>query len=343
MTDALVTDALVTDARVTDALVSVRGLARRYTGRARWWAASAPPVEAVRDVSFDVAPGETLALVGESGSGKTTTGRCVLRLVEPDAGTVVVEGHDVRALGPAALRALRRRMQPVFQDPGTSLDPRHTAAEIVAEGPRIHGLAGAAALRDRVAALLMEVGLDPALGTRRPHALSSGQRQRLAIARALAVDPAFLVCDEPVAALDVSVRAQVLTLLRERQRARGLAMLFIAHDLAVVRHVADRVAVMLAGRLVEVAPAGTLVAAPRHPYTVDLLRAVPRSEPGAPVRPRPVAAGPAAVAPDAGCPFLARCAHPARDAACAASVPPLVEVAPGHLVACPKPPPPPDA
>ncbi|MFN9350957.1 MAG: ABC transporter ATP-binding protein [Gemmatimonadota bacterium] len=318
-------------------LVQVEGLAKRFAAARNSRGRPEARLTARDDVSFTVPAGETVALVGESGSGKTTTGRCVLRLLEPDAGRVVVDGHDVRALDARALRALRRRMQLVFQDPATSLNPRLTVGALVGEGLVVHGLARGAALRERVAALLAEVGLESAHAERFPHEFSGGQRQRIGIARALAVDPAFVVCDEPVSALDVSVQAQVLNLLRDLQRARGLAYLFISHDLAVVRHVADRVAVLYAGRLVEVAPALRLFAAPRHPYTTALLSAVPPAAPGAPSRRLPLASHESAP-PRAGCVLEPRCPHPARDARCRTAPPPLLPAADGHLVACHHPP-----
>ena len=318
-------------------LVQVTGLAKRFPTERTWWGRPTAWRSAVDDVSFTVAAGETLALVGESGSGKTTTGRCVLRLVEPDAGRVVIDGADVRALEAPALRGLRRKMQLIFQDPATSLNPRMRVGDLIGEGLRVHDLARGSAIGERVAALLTEVGLDPAHAARYPHEFSGGQRQRIGIARALAVDPAFVVCDEPVSALDVSVQAQVINLLRDLQRARGLAYLFISHDLGVVRHVADRVAVMYAGRLVETAPAATLFAAPRHPYTTALLSAVPSGVPGAPGRRLPLAASDAPP-PAEGCPLAPRCPHPLRDATCRTVRPALVDQAPGHAVACHHPP-----
>lgn len=252
-------------------LLSVRGLVKRY-GRA--------PVAAVDGISFDVAAGETLALVGESGCGKSTTARLAMRLLEPTAGQVLFDGQDITRLGGAALRRVRRRMQMVFQDPFASLNPRMTVQAIVAEPLVVHGVGTAATRRDRVATLLDLVGLSPSQAGRYPHEFSGGQRQRIGIARALAVEPALVVCDEPVSALDVSIQAQVVNLLQDLQVRLGLSYLFIAHDLAVVRQVADRVAVMYRGRIVEIGPRAAVYDDPRHPYTRALLAAIPRPDPG---------------------------------------------------------------
>jgi oligopeptide/dipeptide ABC transporter ATP-binding protein len=318
-------------------LVQVEGLVKHFAREQRRFGLGRPAgrVRAVDGVSFTIAAGETLGLVGESGCGKSTLARAVVRLIEPDAGRVTVAGEDVLALRPRALRALRRRMQIVFQDPAGALDPRLTVRAALAEPLAIHRLARGAEAARRVAALLEEVGLDADLARRYPHELSGGQRQRVGIARALAVEPQFLVLDEPVSALDVSVAAQVLNLLADVQRRRRLTYLFIAHDLGVVKHIADRVAVMYLGKIVEAAPAAALYAAPRHPYTAALLAAAPVPDPGAQRR-RIVLPGEAAspLTPPPGCPFHPRCPHPKKDARCRTEPPALREVAPGHLAAC---------
>jgi oligopeptide/dipeptide ABC transporter ATP-binding protein len=293
-------------------------------------------VRAVDGVSFEIRRGETLGLVGESGSGKTTTGRAILRLIEPTAGEITFRGDDVRAMDAGALRAFRRSAQVIFQDPFGSLNPRLTVGAALREVLRVHELAQGSE-DARVAELLERVGLRPVHADRYPHEFSGGQRQRVGIARALAVEPEFIVCDEPVSALDVSVQAQVLNLLESLQDQLGLAYLFIAHDLGVVEHVSDRVAVMYLGRIVEMADAETLVRSPRHPYTRALLSAVPVPDPGR-RRERMVLTGdvPSPVDPPPGCPFHPRCPHPAKDEACTKTVPLLEPKAPRHLAACVK-------
>jgi len=319
------------------ALVDVQGLVKHFPGERGYFGMGRPraAVRAVDDVSFAIMSGQTLGLVGESGCGKSTVGRSILRLIEPDAGRVVIDGLNVLTLGGRELRALRRRMQIVFQDPYGSLNPRLTVRQTLAEPLAIHRLATGADAERRSAALLQEVGLDPGFARSYAHELSGGQRQRVGIARALSVEPQFLVLDEPVSALDVSVQAQVLNLLADLQQRRRLTYLFIAHDLAVVKHVADHVAVMYLGKIVERAPAAALYAAPRHPYTASLLSAVPVPDPKA-QRPRIVLTGevPSPAHPPAGCPFHPRCPHPKKDGRCRTEPPALREVAPGQLAAC---------
>jgi oligopeptide/dipeptide ABC transporter ATP-binding protein len=321
-------------------LLSARNLTKHFAVRAGLFGRASGAVRAVEGVSFDVMPGETLGLVGESGCGKSTTGRLILRLLEPTAGTVHFEGRDVFALDARELRRLRRKMQVIFQDPFSSLNPRMSVGAIVREGLTIHRIAEGAAADARVRQLLDEVGLRPEYASRYPHEFSGGQRQRVGIARALSVEPSFIVCDEPVSALDVSVQAQVVNLLQDLQRERGLAYLFIAHDLSVVEHIADRVAVMYLGKIVELASSEALYREPLMPYTQALLSAVPVPDPEV-KKSRIVLAGdvPSPANPPSGCVFHPRCTHPHKDAACAAIVPPLEEKASGHWVACIKQPP----
>ncbi|MFL5608525.1 MAG: ABC transporter ATP-binding protein [Gemmatimonadaceae bacterium] len=339
----MTTPATQTEPRATSlaqALLEVRDLTKHFPIKRGVFGRVTGQVRAVDGVSFDVAAGETLALVGESGCGKSTTGRAILRLIEPTSGTVRYDGADVLAMGASELRALRRQMQIVFQDPFSSLNPRMSIGAIVREGLTIHRLAEGAAADARVRQLLQEVGLRPEYASRYPHEFSGGQRQRVGIARALSVEPKFIVCDEPVSALDVSVQAQVVNLLQDLQRDRGLAYLFIAHDLSVVEHIADRVAVMYLGHIVELAPVKELYENPIMPYTQALLSAVPAPDPGV-KRERILLAGdvPSPANPPSGCVFHPRCQHPAKDAACAAIVPPLEEKKPGHWAACIKQPP----
>jgi len=309
------------------ALLEVDGLVKHFPGR------GGTTVHAVDDISFTIASGETLALVGESGCGKSTTGRLVLALLEPTAGAIRFDGADIVGRGPRDLKGLRRRAQIVFQDPYASFDPRRRVGDSVVEPLVAQGRRSEVpSRRDELFAM---VGLDPAAAHRYPHEFSGGQRQRLAIARALSVQPDLIVLDEPVSALDVSIQAQVLNLLSQLRQHLGLAFLFISHDLAVVRNVADRVAVMHLGEIVETAPAADLYATPRHPYTQALLSAVPDPDPAVErARQRIVLHGeiPSPLDPPSGCRFHTRCWQ-AIDR-CATEPPRLRELAPGHAVAC---------
>ena len=291
-------------------------------------------VKAVDGVSFSMARGEVLGLVGESGSGKSTVGRTILRLTPPTSGTIEFDGQDISVLGRSALRPIRRKMQMVFQDPFSSLNPRMTVEELLTTPLKIHGLSPEPGARHRrVAELLELVGLSPAHGARFPHEFSGGQRQRIGIARALAVQPEFLVADEPVSALDVSIQAQVVKLLLEIRARFGLSILFIAHDLAVVGYICDRIAVMYLGRIVEIAPTTELFHNPKHPYSEALFSAAPVADPKM-KRQRIVLTGdiPSPLNPPSGCSFRTRCRYAKPE--CAAAVPPLREVAPGHFKSC---------
>jgi len=291
-------------------------------------------VHAVSGVSLQIARGETLGLVGESGCGKSTLGRAVLQLRRPTAGRVLFDGNDLTAMQGDALRKMRRRVQLIFQDPIASLNPRRKIGDIVAEPLVISGVRDAEKRKQLVDEVLSAVGLDPAIVSGRlPHEFSGGQCQRICIARALILNPEFIVCDEPVSALDVSIRAQILNLLEEMKAQFGLTLLFIAHDLAVVKAVSDRVAVMYLGRLCEVGPSEQLFAKPAHPYTALLIEAIPVPDPD--VRPTetvPVGEPPSPIAPPSGCRFRTRC--PRADARCSAEVPELRAVAPGQFAAC---------
>src|SRR5437773_679736 len=293
-------------------------------------------VRAVDDVSFVIRRGETLGLVGESGCGKSTVGRTLLRLYKPTSGKIVFDGRDITSLGESELRGLRRRMQMVFQDPFASLNPRHSIGRIIGEPLRVHGLAGRRKAGARVRELLTIVGLPGDAASRYPHEFSGGQRQRIGLARALAVNPDFVVADEPVSALDVSIQAQIVNLMEELQSEFGLTYLFIAHDLAVVRHISDRIAVMYLGWIVEVSPAQELYDDPLHPYTISLLSAVPIPDPEVERTRVPILlAGdlPSPANPPPACRFHTRCPY-VQPTRCRDEVPPLRTLASGHVVAC---------
>jgi oligopeptide transport system ATP-binding protein len=318
------------------ALLEVTDLVKHYPVSGGMFGREVGVVRAVDGVSFTIRRGETLGLVGESGCGKTTTGRCILQLERPTSGSIRFEGQELTTLGLEALRPVRRRMQVIFQDPYSSLNPRMTVGQIVEEPLAVHKLAPDAAARAaRVRELLGQVGLLPRYGQRYPHELSGGQRQRVGIARALAMEPSLIICDEPVSALDVSIQAQIINLLEDLQRELGLTYLFIAHDLSVVRHISDRVVVMYLGRIVEVADRQALYETPLHPYTRALLSAVPIPDPEVEAhRERVVLGGevPSPLRPPPGCAFHPRCPIAVDD--CHRSRPELHEIQPGHRAAC---------
>ena len=311
-------------------LVWAENVSRSFGGRSGWLARRSE-IKAVREVNLAVGRGEAVGVVGESGCGKSTLGRMLLHLLAPTSGRVFFDGRALHDLTPATRRGMRARMQMIFQDPYGSLDPRRRAGDQIADGILIHGLADRTTARARVSDLLRRVGLDPGHADRLPHEFSGGQRQRVAIARALATDPEFIVADEPVSALDVSVQAQIIELMAELRSAFGLALLFISHDLHVVRHLCERVVVMYLGRVVEEGNASEIFRAPAHPYTRALIAATPS------IRARTrtaVLSGelPSPAAPPSGCVFRTRCPH--AIASCATSVPALREIASGRRVAC---------
>ena len=315
-------------------LLSVKSLKKHFPVRRGFLQRIGGYVKAVDDVSFDIAPGETLGLVGESGCGKTTVGRTLLRLIEPTSGSVVFDGKDVFRVGRGRLRSMRREMQIIFQDPYASLNPRMSVADIVGEGLKVHGMVKSRReLEARVKDLLERVKLDPVYVNRYPHEFSGGQRQRIGIARALSLNPRFIVCDEAVSALDVSIQAQIINLLMDLREEFGLAFLFVAHDLSVVRHISHRVAVMYLGKIVETASTPEIFRNPRHPYTRALLSAVPVVDPTK-RRPRTVLVGdvPSPIDPPPGCPFHTRC--PEVMERCKTEIPPLRTLPGGHSYTC---------
>ena len=327
-------------------LLAVRDLKKHFPVRKGLFARVREFVKAVDGVTFSIGAGQTLGLVGESGCGKTTAGRAILRLIPPTSGVVEFEGDDVLRLDRGRLREKRRRMQIVFQDPYGSLNPRMTVQQIVGESLEVHGIAQGAALREEVAQLLLQVGLRPEVMNRYPHEFSGGQRQRIGVARAIALKPAFIVCDEPTSALDVSIRAQIINLLQDLQAARGLSYLMISHDLGVVRHISNAVAVMYLGKIVEQAPTEALYESPRHPYTQVLLAAIPianprlRNAPGRRVRPLDADdTVPSPINIPSGCPFHPRCplyAAKGRPPECRVTMPELLPLSSNreHLVRC---------
>jgi oligopeptide transport system ATP-binding protein len=321
---------------MSEALLEVHNLVKHFPVGGGMFTGPSAVVRAVDDVSFSIARGETVGLVGESGCGKTTTGRCILQLERPTSGRILFEGVDLTTLDDAALRAVRRKVQVIFQDPYSSLNPRMTIGQILAEPLKVHGIVPDKAKRAaRVRELLEQVGLLPQHSRRYPHQLSGGQRQRVGIARALAMEPSLIVCDEPVSALDVSIQAQIINLLEDLQQRLGLTYLFIAHDLSVVRHISDRVVVMYLGKIVEVADRQALYEDPLHPYTRALLSAVPIPDPALEARREHTVLGgevPSPLKPPPGCVFNPRC--PRAEARCSAEAPALREVKPGHRGAC---------
>jgi peptide/nickel transport system ATP-binding protein/oligopeptide transport system ATP-binding protein len=317
----------------TRALLEVSDLVKHYPVRSGILRRTIGKVHSVDGVSFAVGTGETLGLVGESGCGKSTVARSILRLVEPTSGSIKLNGLDITHLGKAALRAHRRSMQIIFQDPFASLNPRMTAGDIVGEPLTVHGLATGNEKRERVAELFEQVGLRPDQIQNYPHQFSGGQRQRICIARALSLGPSLIVCDEPVSALDVSIQAQVINLLIDLQRKHDFSYLFIAHDLAVVAHISHRVAVMYLGRIVEIAEKRELFKNPRHPYTQGLLASVPVADPRA-KRLAPIIDGdvPSPINPPSGCAFHTRCRHVMER--CKVEMPKLADIGTQHQVAC---------
>ena len=319
---------------VQDDLLQVRNLAKHFPIRKGFFSSRVTGyVRAVDDVSFNIARGETLGLVGESGCGKSTTGRLLIRLMEPTSGSILLNGDDIAKIPDEELRARRRDVQIIFQDPFSSLNPRKTVEGIISEPLVVHRIGTKPERQARVAELLKTVGLAPDHARRYPHEFSGGQRQRIGIARALALNPKFIVCDEPVSALDVSIQAQVINLMQDLQREFGLTYLFISHNLAVVRHIADRVAVMYLGKIVELTDKHSLYDNPLHPYTKALLSAIPVANPEHRRQRIPLSGDvPSPIGPPAGCRFNSRC--PYAESRCREIEPPLIDVGGGHRVAC---------
>jgi oligopeptide transport system ATP-binding protein len=321
---------------MSDVILEVRSLVKHFHLGGGFLGNAPAVIRAVDGVSFTIERGETLGLVGESGCGKTTTGRCVLQLERPTSGQVIFEGRDLTVLSYSELRQVRRRVQVIFQDPYSSLNPRMTIGQIIAEPLAVHGIVTERAARAaRVEELLRHAGLLPAMARRYPHELSGGQRQRVGIARALAMEPSLIICDEPVSALDVSIQAQIINLLEELQAELRLTYLFVAHDLSVVRHISDRVAVMYLGKIVEITDRKSLYENPQHPYTRALLSAVPIPDPEIEARREHIVLGgevPSPLKPPSGCVFHPRC--PIAIDQCRREVPELREVKPGHRAAC---------
>ena len=318
---------------MAEKLLEVKDLVKYFPVRGGVFSRVRNYVRAVDGVSFDLEPGETLGLVGESGCGKSTTGRAILRLIEPTSGEVNFQGTDVCSLNRESMRKLRREMQIIFQDPYASLNPRMTVGSIVGEPLTIHGIAKGKEKEEQVASLLHRVGLRPEHIRRYPHEFSGGQRQRIGIARALALNPKLIIADEPVSALDVSIQAQVINLLEDLQKEFGIAFVLIAHDLAVVQHVSDRIAVMYLGKIVEMSTADRVVMEPKHPYTEALLSAVPIPDPTIKKK-RMILTGdvPSPVNPPSGCRFHTRC--PYKEDRCVTEEPPMREISTGHFAAC---------
>jgi oligopeptide transport system ATP-binding protein len=319
-----------------DVILEVRNLVKHFQVNAGFFGRAGGTVKAVDGVSFSIRRGETLGLVGESGCGKTTTGRCILQLEQATSGEVLFEGKDLATVSGAELRRMRRKIQVIFQDPYSSLNPRMTVGQIIGEPLAVHGIVpGRPARAARVRELLTHAGLLPAMADRYPHELSGGQRQRVGIARALAMEPELIVCDEPVSALDVSIQAQIINLLEDLQSRFGLTYLFVAHDLSVVRHISDRVAVMYLGKIVEITDRKSLYENPQHPYTKALLSAVPIPDPVVEAgRERIVLGGevPSPLNPPSGCVFHPRC--PIAIDECGRVIPDLREIRPDHRAAC---------